>query len=420
MNRLVVHLIVVASLSLTFFGVQTNIQRSVVALDFFGIAFVIYAVIQLAMGRWKLDPISGGYLAFIATLTVAAFINNTVLRGEFLNVVRTHVLGVVYYLYARHSLGNERSHNQILVAIMICSAIYLPLSLQELARIWGEGFKHYETMFGPLMNLNGWGFTWLLVAAAAMLGWSTVQSRSVRIGCMLTVAVSIALVPLSFSRSAFIGLAAFAVIFVLISFPRYRATAFLLGGGSVILFNVAVSFLGRGFDDTVVDFWAAKQDAMWHEIVVVRLQELTIDPMIEAAQNGVGAILFGGGISTDHGIFSHTFVSAGLLGLVALAVYHFLIFGHATALYHRCLPANRLLARRAYGAAVAVTVVVLANDFAVNLRSYLPPVCLFFNLMLGIAMSRLAACATGVVAPPNNPRRIFPSAAHFSRRIPAR
>lgn len=423
MNRFLTHFVVVGSLALTFVGVQTNTARSVVALDFFGVAFGIYGIIQLSRGKWRLDPIAGSYLAFVGTLVLAAFINNAVLRGEFLNVARTHLLGVVYYLYARYSLNTAEDYNQMLKAIIACSAIYLPLSLQELSRIWGEGFKHYETMFGPLMNLNGWGFTWLLIFAVVLLGWSTSSSKKIRLCCIITAAVCVALVPLSFSRSAFIGLSAFAAIFALISFPRYRFTALLLGIASVVAFNVVISFLGKEFDDSVVDFWAAKQSNMVDEIITVRFQELTLNPMIEAAQKGLAEVIFGAGMSTDHGIFSHTFVSAGLIGLTAMLIHHFIIFSYAGMVFRGASPGLNAAARRAYGVLIALTIVVLANDFAVNLRSYLPPVCLLFNLTLGMAVSCLNACASNQaplmkhLRDNHNGRR--PSA-HLSRRILAR
>lgn len=423
MNRLLLHLIVVGSLSLAFVGVQQRTGRSIVALDFFGIAFALYGAIQIGRGRWKLDLIAGSYLVFVGTLTLAAFLNDTVLRGEFLNVARTHILGVTYYLYARYSLTTARDYDRLLIAIMICGAIYLPLSLHELDRIWGEGFKHYETMFGPLMNLNGWGFTWLLIFAAGLLGWSTSSSKKIKIGCAVMSVVCVGLVPLSFSRSAFIGLAAFAMIFAFISFPRYRIAAFLLGVGSVLLFNAIVALMGRGFDDSVIDFWAAKQNNMADEIITVRLQELTLNPMIEAAQKGMGSVIAGVGISTDHSIISHTFVSAGLLGLVALLVYHFVVFSQAGMLYRSASPSLQPVARRAFGALVALTIVVLADDVAVNLRSYLPPVCLFYNLTLGMAMSCLSACSSSNVNLAGNPHtstHVRRSAAHLHRRISTR
>ena len=411
MNRLLLHLLVVGSMSLTFVSLQLRIERAIVALDVFGIAFALYGAIQIGRGRWKLDPIAGSYLVFVGTLALAAFLNNTILRGEFLNVARTHLLGVTYYLYARYSLTTARDYDRMLIAIVICSAIYLPLSLLELDRIWGEGFKHYETMFGPLMNLNGWGFTWLLIFTACSLGWSTSSSKKIRISCAVMSAVCVVLVPLSFSRSAFIGLAAFAVIFAFIGFPRYRTVAAPLGIFSILIFNAIISYMGKGFDDSVIDFWAAKQNTIAEEIITVRLKELTLDPMIEAAQKGWGSVITGGGISKDHSIISHAFVSAGLLGLVAILVYHFMIFSYAAMLYRRASPSLQPLARRAFAVLVAITIVVLADDVAVNLRSYLPPVCLIYNLTLGIAVSCLSACRSSNVTLGGHPH----ASAHVRR-----
>jgi len=264
--------------------------------------------------------------------------------GYLRDLVAKPLLMVLYALLVAAAVARserpERFFAPIVLSIWVMSAMAIVFvamrgaALEELAASTSRQF------LSPLgMHANELGR--LYAVAYAMLLFMRAGSRhfGLRVLLLASMAMVVVALVLTFSRSAFVGLALVNVLFLLWR-PSARRVVFflLLAAGALLLPEAVFERIGYGFDRGADAVSAGRIEGLWLPL----LPEVLRNPVVG---NGIGSILWsdamrrGGGTTVlgtthPHNAYLQALLDMGIVGLAALLAYFAHVWRGLRALYN--------------------------------------------------------------------------------------
>jgi O-antigen ligase len=206
-------------------------------------------------------------------------------------------------------------------------------ALEELAASTSRQF------LSPLgMHANELGRLYAVAYAMLLFMWAESRHVALRALLLASMAMVVAALVLTFSRSAFVGLALVNLLFLLWRPSARRAVFFLLLAAAVLLLPEAVfERIGYGFDRGLDAVSAGRIEGLWLPL----LPEVLRNPVFGS---GIGSILWsetmhrGGGSTVlgtthPHNAYLQALLDMGAVGLAALLAYFVHVWRGLRALY---------------------------------------------------------------------------------------
>lgn len=317
----------------------------------------------------RLERFGRYFMYFVILLLLTGIVNSTFLDGPFLNIFKTSLISLVFYLWS-YSLvyRNKLNGDQFVIGIGIFSVVFILLTWPQMQQAWGmssSGFTNYQ-VFDSSLNLNTWGYMVVLFLVISLYGWSNNFFKKLSI---IGVFIFSFFIILSFSRSAY-ALTIFSFLWVLIFVQKLNIKKILFP--VVVLFVLfifldGISYIQSFIPDSANQFWERKANNAQNDLIETRFYLINILPIQENFSTfNFYQLLFGDGISVQHSWISNSLVVTGIIGF--FVYYKRFSIGFYKSLKSKIYTNSSVNQRFLF----LVLLLTIVNDFITNLTLFLP------------------------------------------------
>lgn len=249
----------------------------------------------------------------------------TYLRDVLIRPLLTVLIALLIGAAAAHSQRPERLLLAVLVAAWVMCLVAIGYVLVSGVSLEELGSSDSRKFFLPLgLHANDLGRIYGFAYALMLFAYPAVRSRSLRAWLMLSMALVVVALVLTFSRGAFFG---FIVANVLFMISRRNGVALLLGAG---LLMVAIAVMPGVVLDRMATGWGEGLDAISAgrvgHIWIPLLPELWRSPIIG---NGLDSIVWSDAmrmgtiltVAHPHNAYLQALMDMGVVGLGLLLAY---------------------------------------------------------------------------------------------------
>lgn len=265
----------------------------------------------------RLERFGRYFMYFVILLLFTGIVNSTFLDGPFLNIFKTSLISLVFYLWS-YSLvyRNKLNGDQFVIGIGLFSIVFILLTWPQMQQAWSMsslGFTNYQ-VFDSSLNLNTWGYMVVLFLVISLYGWSNNIFKKLSI---IGVFIFSFFIILSFSRSAY-ALTIFSFLWVLIFVQKLNIKKILFP--VVVLFVLfifldGISYIQSFIPDSANQFWERKANNAQNDLIETRFYLINIFPIKENFSTfNFFQLIFGDGVSVQHSWISNSLVVTGIIG----------------------------------------------------------------------------------------------------------
>ena len=287
--------------------------------------YVVPIVAAGAMGSRHVGEIAAGFSLY----GLLSFDNVT---GYLRDVVARPLFFVIFALLIAAAVARtgkpEKFLAPTLISIWIMSLLAIGLVLQSgagLGQLAGDDSRAFLSPLG--MHANDLGRLYAVAYALLLFTWAESRDTGLRLVLLVSMAVVVVALILTFSRGAFLGFIVVSVLFVL---WRFSPKTLMLAAGvaAVVLFALP---------DAVYDRIASGYGKGWNAISAGRIDEIWLPLLPDFLRspvfgNGLASILWseamrtaGGitvlGVTQAHNAYLETLLDMGVMGLALLSAY---------------------------------------------------------------------------------------------------
>lgn len=360
-----------------FIGFFFPIAAGVTLSDIASIILLVICLSKVARGKWVVDAFGKYSLVYASIMLLSALINLTLSETQFLNYFRLFLFGTIIYISTYNIVLEKFSVNLLVRMFSLFSIYFIFYSKKHVFTAWNVGFTNLD-IFDNSMNLNTWGFTNLMFVILLYLYYK----KNLMSQYILFVLISIhsVFVYLSYSRSSYLLYILFWGVIITRQIRRGNIKSFIkyviIGGILVSLcaFYILPQYLSSDLLEIGTEFITKKMNSANSDLEEVRWVALNEMPINNFLINASFIDhLLGDGVSIQHSWFSHVLISTGIVGFAYFIIYHLLIL--RICYKQKCL----ILA--------VVVVVMLANDFATNIRFIFSPPSYLYMFICAFLMA---------------------------------
>ncbi len=316
---------------------------------------LLYGLVKKQILISKESKLSFLYILMMAFTSV---FNQTFFETQFINYFRIIIEGWIVYQTVFFYLKDEKKLNETAVIYLIY-ILYFVLSSKNMlsaSMVYSESFASLDFGYGR----NNWGFTNLLLIMSLVY---VIAEFSLKISkyFILLIPVMTFYIYFSASRLSLISLGAFIFFFIYWKKSKHNVAIYISIAFLFLCIYLMLPFFSSFIDADILEgsqqVFANKIGKVQEDGFSLRLMKLNILPILDFIEEASFLkLLFGDGLSITHGIFSHIFLSTGLIGFFYFIYYHVKV---GTS-YWRCSRCTRYV--------TMIIIVMFVNDFITNAR----------------------------------------------------
>lgn len=334
----------------------------------------------------RLERFGRYFMYFVILLLFTGIVNSTFLDGPFLNIFKTSLISLVFYLWS-YSLvyRNKLNGDQFVIGIGLFSIVFILLTWPQMQQAWSMsslGFTNYQ-VFDSSLNLNTWGYMVVLFLVISLYGWSNNIFKKLSI---IGVFIFSFFIILSFSRSAY-ALTIFSFLWVLIFVQKLNIKKILFP--VVVLFVLfifldGISYIQSFIPDSANQFWERKANNAQNDLIETRFYLINIFPIKENFSTfNFFQLIFGDGVSVQHSWISNSLVVTGIIGF--FVYYKRFSIGFYKSLKSNIYTNSSVNQRFLF----LVLLLTIVNDFITNLTLFLPIAGYLTYIIVAFFMAQL-------------------------------
>lgn len=360
--------IILLSVFLTLFKLADS-SISLTYGDFvsFFIAFIF--IDGVVKKKYRFPKFAKYWVYYVLVLVFSAVLNLTFFDGPFLNIFKTNVISLMYFVIVYSLvLKNGIKANSFIKGIGILGIAFLIKTWPQMQEAWAASEVDFTNVgvYDSSLNLNTWGFVLVLFLIIMVYAWfSKIYSRIALISCVIIVAF----IFFSYSRTAYslVGLILVWSIFYINKFNIKNLIFPLVIIGLVFIFQNQLNFFDFKVSETALTFWENKSGSYGEDLVNTRFYLINIKPLIESYESfNPFQMLLGDGISVQHSIVSHALIVSGIIGFIVYMKRFIYVFRFCIYRLKRNIEVVQVKFL------MLLILVVLINDFITNASSFLP------------------------------------------------
>ena len=303
-------------------GTSFMLISGVYVADFF--CAIMALLVLLGKKEFSNDYLLKSTFTYVCIMLLAAVLNMTLSNTIFINYFRIFTEGLIVYAMIKSYLNDKKSLNY-LTWTFVGYAIYFLVTSRSML----SASSMIEDNFGALdfgIGRNSWGFTNLLTII--ILSFIVFEVKP-QFSKYILISFPLLLFNIYFSTSRF-SLITVVIFFFFMRYWMGRKIKLdeVIMYGLVILFAPTIMDLIAGtFDAGMLESSKAvaddKSSSTLDDLVNARIWELNLEPIINRFISfDILGVIIGDGISICHGVFAHTFLSTGIIGLVFFCSYN--------------------------------------------------------------------------------------------------
>jgi len=337
--------------------------------DIVSFVLVPFFLNDLFRGRLLINKFSKLYFGYLMILLFSSILNVTFFEGPFLNIFKTNLFSLIYFIWIYSLLVTEALKlRTFFVGLLFLLFFFLVITWGEMQSAFGMLDQGFSTLnvFESSLNLNTWGFSLVLFLILSLFSWSKKYYTTIS---FVVSAILLFFIFFSYSRASYsltLFIVGSTILYVNKDSVKKSITSFL----AIILFyfiNSYYKFVNTEMNDSAFDFFQTKTDlsAGYDDLVYMRFYIINIKPIIEKfSAFNFFQFFFGDAISIQHSIVSHVLIVSGLIGFIYLIKYYGFAIKYAFSMIkHKTYEAKFLLIS---------LIAVFVNDFITNVSSFLP------------------------------------------------
>lgn len=358
--------LILLTIFLTLFSVS-DLGVSLTYGDYTAILILILFFNDLIRGEYFLNKFSNYWLYYIIILFISSVINFTWLEGRFLNIFKTNLFSLVFFVIVYNLIiKNKLSAKSYLLGLTVLCITFLVKTWPEMQSAWAETEFTNVNIFESSLNLNTWGFSLILFLLVTLYGWSMKIVPKVS---LISSIVLIVFIFFSYSRTAY-SLTLLTVIWSVfyVNKSNIKNLIFpIIALSLIFVFRNQLNVFGFQISDAALNFFDKKAGGFGNDLINTRFYMINIEPILENFNSfNPLQMLIGDGVSVQHSFISHSLVMTGLIGFI----YYTLRFWYAIKLSFRLILSNKKIIDSKY--LLLAIIVVLINDFITNISAFLP------------------------------------------------
>lgn len=367
-NKVFIFYLILLSAFLTLFKLADS-SISVTYGDFVSLFIVLLFINDLFKNYYKFPRYAKYWMFYIIILFVSAIVNLTFFEGRFLNIFKTNIVSLIYFIIL-YSLvvKNEIKIKTLMSGIMVLGLAFLVKTWPEMQKAWAIAENEFTNVniFDSSLNLNTWGFILILFLIVMLYSWvSKIHARVAIISCVILVVF----IFFSYSRAAY-SLTALVLIWSIFYINKSNFKNLILPVlliGIIFIFRNQLNVFNFNISESALSFLDKKSGNYSEDLINTRFYLINIKPFIESYESfNPLQMLIGDGVSVQHSFISHSLIVTGILGFIVF-MKRFL-YAVKYCIYRIKKNSNVVPAKFL----ILIILVVLINDFVTNISSFLP------------------------------------------------
>jgi hypothetical protein len=361
-----IFVVIILSLFLTLFKIEGS-SLTVTYGDTLSIVLLVIFLKNFIENKLSNNFFSKYWFIYLSILFITGIFNLTLFEGEYLNIFRTNLISLIYFIFIYTYVKNGKINSkQFAIGIALLAIAFLLKTWPEMQQAWTTsdlGFTDVN-IFDSSLNLNTWGFSLLLLLVIFSYE-SLDRFNIIFLTCCL---VCVYFIFFSYSRTSYI-LTFLLFLYIVLYVKRVKTSiAVLIACTIPFIFFLYQSFSSKiVISDSTYEFLSRKQETFGNDLVDDRFYTINIKPITENFSDfNVFQMFFGDGHSIQHSFFSHTLVVTGILGFIIFILRFLLTISYSfknIKLKNKPVESKYLF---------LLLVIFIVNDFITNLSSYLP------------------------------------------------
>lgn len=337
--------------------------------DFLSFGVLVLFANDLISKRLIINRFAKLWFYFSFFLILTSLFNFTTFEGRFLNIFKTNLFSLIFFIYVYSLIINKKlKQKTLLLSIYTLVLFFLVKTWPEMQKAWLTSDSDFTNVniFDSALNLNTWGFVLVLFFIMSLYFYSKNIYRNISIVVSVILAFFIYF---SYSRTAY-GLSVFIFLYAFIYVNKIAVSKIIPPMILLIIiyiFKDQLNFFNFKVSESAQAFFEKKSSNAGNDLVNTRFYLINIKPLQDSFRDlNVFQIFVGDGLSVQHSWISHNIIVTGFVGfLLFVKRFSYAIKFSITGVKGQ---SNVI----GYKFLLLIIIVILINDFITNTSSFLP------------------------------------------------